>query len=62
VASEEQFRELNHQSQIANWRWKGANHQSKIGNRKSKMARWCDGPMAAALHDMLENKWVSRLE
>jgi len=47
VASKEQSGELNHESQIANWRWKVANHKSKIGNRKSKiendpMVRWPD--------------------
>jgi len=30
VASKEQAGELNHQSQIANWRWKVANHKSKM--------------------------------
>jgi hypothetical protein len=59
VAREEQSGELNHQSQIANWRWKVANHQSKIGNRKSKMIQWTDGSMAADLHDIIENKVVS---
>jgi hypothetical protein len=62
VASKEQSGELNHESQIANWRWKVANHKSKIGNRKSKMIRGFDGPIITACHDVSETKGVSSLE
>jgi hypothetical protein len=62
VASEEQSGELNHQSQIANRRWKVAHHTSKIGNRKSKMTRRPAGPIVTALHDVSEKKGVSCLE
>jgi len=60
VARKGQSGELNHKSQIANWRQNVAKHKSKIANRKSKIIRCPDELIIPALHYVSEIKGVSR--